>query len=110
MCASSTELQRLDKYLKKYHDSLSSFLEEGGCDPDALFPFEVLKKHVKNYCKYGFLWTLVVLRITLTDKDETPEISKDGMDKALNGLIRRQNMYDARITDLVLYLIDNALI
>lgn len=96
--------------MQKYYNSLSLFLRDAGSDPDVLFPYKTLMEHVKDYCKYGLLLTMVVLKITLTDKDETPEVSKDGLQNAVKKTIRRQDIYEKRIRDIVLYLEDKELI
>ncbi|KAJ8977346.1 hypothetical protein NQ317_017760, partial [Molorchus minor] len=52
--ATKEVLDDLDYYLRVYHESLTKTLHNFGCNSQNIYPFEVLKRDWKEYCKTGF--------------------------------------------------------
>lgn len=59
---------KLDDYLKIYHDSLSKNLRELGSDPEKLYPFKQLKNDWKNYARFGVILSLLLVKVKLLQK------------------------------------------
>lgn len=67
--------QHYDHFIQEYYNSLSTFLAELGSDANKLFPFEVLKEHLKNFSVYGLYMAMMVLFVMLSDPNEIPDIN-----------------------------------
>ncbi|XP_023014529.1 uncharacterized protein [Leptinotarsa decemlineata] len=57
--ASKESLRELEFFLKIYHDSLSQCLKTYNCEAEMMYPFGVLKKEWKEYCKFGFMMGMI---------------------------------------------------
>lgn len=101
--------------LKHYHRSLSDTIRALGNDPDQLFSFADLQSELKQFGKFAFVGTPIVLRIILADpkdirnyddmKDSTEEQNNTTNYSVLDenaDIIYRQRMNDI-ICDLVNY-------
>lgn len=96
--ASREALDETDRYLNIYHNSLSNFLTELGCDPVTLFPFEVLMEHWKKYRKFGLAMALFGLKFMLAGEDDMKKLDSDHQ-------IPKQDEHDRRIIDIVQHFI-----
>lgn len=104
-CADRNVLENFDFILQAYHSSLSDFLNDLGCDPEDVFPFKKLKEHWREFGKYGLIQSLFLLKISLCDSSEAPDL----METAENGedfkdsfqiKIQNQDEYNRRIKDV----------
>ena len=103
--------EHLDTLFTEYHRSLSTMLYEFGCDPDKLFPFNILMEHYKKFAIFGFTMATLITRIITSDSDETPdfvETCEKGIDqsKSLQFKSRNSHLYCKRMRDLALYCVE----
>ncbi|EFA06721.1 hypothetical protein TcasGA2_TC009652 [Tribolium castaneum] len=104
-CADAKVLQNFDFILQAYHSSFCDFLADLGCDAEALFPFKKLKEHWREFGKYGLVQSLFLLKISLCDSSEAPDLmetAEKGEDFKDSFQIKMQNLdvYNRRIKDV----------
>ncbi|KAF5278796.1 hypothetical protein FQA39_LY18345 [Lamprigera yunnana] len=63
-----------DELLQTYYKTLCSILTEFHCDPEELFPFEVLLEHLRKFSLYGLYMATLVLNLTLLQGGEIPTL------------------------------------
>ncbi|RZB84913.1 EcKinase, DUF1679, and/or APH domain containing protein [Asbolus verrucosus] len=107
-CADEEVLKNFDSILKVYHSSISDCLSELGCDPETAFPFKKLKEHWREYGKFGLVMCLFLLKITLCDSNEAPDLmetAEKGEDfaESFNLKIQNQDVYNKRVMDVYLH-------
>ncbi|KRT78397.1 hypothetical protein AMK59_7337, partial [Oryctes borbonicus] len=74
--ASEKALAKLDTYLEMYYAELTDQLKQMGSDPEMLYPKEVFLKEWKQYCKFGFGISFMLIKIMLASKDEAPKMDE----------------------------------
>ncbi|XP_012054241.1 PREDICTED: uncharacterized protein LOC105617285 [Atta cephalotes] len=52
-CTQETRNEYFDQVIYEYHETLSRYIERAGYDPNILFPYEVLSKHLTKFGKYA---------------------------------------------------------
>jgi len=52
-CTQETRNEYFDQVIYEYHETLSRYIERAGYDPNILFPYEVLFKHLTKFGKYA---------------------------------------------------------
>ncbi|CAH0550370.1 unnamed protein product [Brassicogethes aeneus] len=106
---SKDTFDRLDELLQVYYMSFSDVLKIAGLNFEEVYPYSLLEKEWKEYGKYGWLMSLIVIKVKLTN----PEDKVDLMDlcnsddreiiakKKLEGT--PSEAYDRRIRELLLH-------
>jgi hypothetical protein len=107
-CADKQVLKDFEFILQAYHSSLTDFLTELGCDAEAVFPFKKLKEHWKQYGKYGLIISLFLLKISLCDSNEAPDLmetAEKGEDftESFKLKIQNEDVYNERIKNVYLH-------
>ncbi|XP_066257513.1 uncharacterized protein [Euwallacea similis] len=110
--ASEAELQQFDTLLRIYHNSLSSTIKQLGSDPDKLFPYEELVKQWKKYSLYGCLFSMIVLPIALSEKDDSLDI-QNWDEKEINNMfdqVKKKNFTQlaSRMISVIKHFLDDA--
>ena len=107
-CSDQQVLKDFDFILQAYHSSLTDFLSELGCEPEVAFSFKKLKEQWKEHGKYGLVLALFLLKISLCDSNEAPDL----METAENGEnfadslkvdIQNIDVYNERIKNVYLH-------
>ncbi|KAF5275179.1 hypothetical protein FQR65_LT04211 [Abscondita terminalis] len=106
---SSTDKQFRDKFydemIREYYNSLCTFLTELGSNPDELFPFAVLKEHLKTFSVFGLYMTVQVLFLILSDHEEIPDMhnfkSEDEALEKMNYTTKNIDKYNSRVRGVV---------
>lgn len=75
---------KLDDYLKIYHESLSKNIRELGSDPEELYPFKQLKAEWKKYALFGVIFSLLLVKLKLLEKKDVESIVDDEKDNKEN--------------------------
>ncbi|KAK4884248.1 hypothetical protein RN001_000519 [Aquatica leii] len=100
-----TDKQFRDKYydemINEYYDSLSSFLLELGSDSKKLFPFSVLKDHLKLFSVFGLFMSIQSLYSSLSEHGEVPYFLKKSEEK-VKQTSTHTDTYSVRIKDVIL--------
>lgn len=106
--ASTADFNDLDKYLRIYYDSFSSFLTEVGADPKEVFPFEALKQHWKKYAMFGVCMAFLVLKLKATEQEDiidlTDDIDESDMAEVIANLKFNQDNYKKNVRELIYHL------
>lgn len=76
--ASKKDFDKLENYLKMYHQSFSEFAEELGGNPDELLPFEALKQEWKEYSLFGVLMGVYLWQLKLIPKTTISQVVAEG--------------------------------
>lgn len=58
---------RYEELLKVYYDSMSTLITKLGSDPKKLFPFDELKRQMKQFGVYGVIMTPILLQVIVSD-------------------------------------------
>ncbi|KAK4878848.1 hypothetical protein RN001_011354 [Aquatica leii] len=92
--------------IQTYYDSCSSHIRQFGEDPNVLFPYAVLEKHLKKYAGYSLCIAIRTTYMVSIPVDKIPDLSmvQTYMDviKLFNASILDSNIFDERIRDLML--------
>lgn len=108
--ASGDALEKLDCYLKIYHDSLSSILKEFNLDTEKIYTIHTLKNEWRKYCKFGFAMSIMLWRVKLVEEDLIPDFSKCEDDEIIQPFKLaedKENEYKQIMRDLVLHMYKN---
>ncbi|KAJ8970562.1 hypothetical protein NQ317_019067 [Molorchus minor] len=103
-------LDDLDHYLRVYHDTLVETLKNFGCDSENLYPFEVLKKHWREYCKTGFALSLSIWRGKLTNQDDIKDLLENSDETFVTNFFKHrydENSYKKIVKNLILHMYEN---
>ncbi|KAJ8926110.1 hypothetical protein NQ315_009967 [Exocentrus adspersus] len=102
---------QLDRLLQIYHDALSDSLRSFGCDPDALFPLEALKRDWKKHCQLGVIMGPMLWRGKMTYEDAALDLTDlTGSDNAVEEMQKffdskfDEKTYKERVRDILLHL------
>jgi hypothetical protein len=113
-CISKEDLNDLDLILEQYHKSFSTYLRRLGSDPDTLYPNTVFLDEWNKYSRVGILFTSIVMKICIVDKDDVPdmlEIAEDEIfDKMFRFDVRNKTQLRDRIRPIIKYVVENGLI
>ncbi|XP_023018341.2 uncharacterized protein [Leptinotarsa decemlineata] len=97
------------KYLNLYHDTVRKYLRDFACDPEEIFPFSLLERHWKVFVKFGFLFSMLGIKVMYRDSDEIVEMDQDYL-QTISRDIRKSKEYKQRIKDLLEFMTDNGFI
>lgn len=75
--AHSSLYEKLDDYLRFYHDTILQTVQELGCNPKNIITFEQLKREWTISAKYGVLISIALMKIKLMDEAQVQSIVKD---------------------------------
>lgn len=83
-----------------------------GSDPEALYPFAVLLKQWKKYCKFGFGMATIIMKVMLSKKDEAFSLEEMDLDNTeqlenLYAKFENEDEYLRRMRILANYMIRN---
>ncbi|CAH1365646.1 unnamed protein product [Tenebrio molitor] len=113
-CISKEDLNDLDLILEQYYKSFSTYLRRLGSDPDTLYPNTVFLDEWNKYSRVGILFTSIVMKICIVDKDDVPdmlEIAEDEIfDKMFRFDVRNKTQLRDRIRPIIKYVVENGLI
>lgn len=104
-CTQGTRKKYYDQLLHKYYETLSKRLESFGCDPNVLFPYEVLTQHLTTFGKFAAGMSIYVLHLFTDVDDKTGEIAsrldKNYLEKRLQTDSFYRQMLKGTFKDLV---------
>ncbi|KAL3277103.1 hypothetical protein HHI36_012461 [Cryptolaemus montrouzieri] len=100
-----TCLDQLDLLLQGYYSSLSRSLRNLGSDPEQVFTYEQLKRHWKQYSKFGLLLSSCIIKLELTENSDAPDLQNSAEEgKEVNDYydaeLQNEEEYDRRILDV----------
>ncbi|KAF7279881.1 hypothetical protein GWI33_006642 [Rhynchophorus ferrugineus] len=97
--ATSKEILNNHKeYLALYYEIMRENLRYIGSDLNDIFPFELLEKHWRTFCRFMFLNTVTNLDMVLNDEKTLLEILEDKNDTMSNDIQHCETYYE-RISD-----------
>ncbi|XP_072379900.1 uncharacterized protein [Diabrotica undecimpunctata] len=99
-------------YMKLYHDTLSTQLQNFGCDPQKIFSYSMLEDHLKTLFPFGLYMSFMIVKVMVSESDEAPDLAeiseKDGdLINGMNFSVKNMAEYQRRIKDIILFLKDN---
>ncbi|XP_023012807.2 uncharacterized protein [Leptinotarsa decemlineata] len=103
------------KYLKLYHDTVCQNLKEFSCDPEEIFPYNLLEEHWIHFIKFGVYMAMMILKIMYCDSDEAPDLTattEAGNDVMSSFSFESRNAdgYNERVSTLIRFLVDTGLL
>lgn len=107
--ASLDTYERLDDLLKLYYEHFSAVLRQAGENPEEVYPFSVLKEEWKEYCKFGWTMSLMVMKIKTTEQEDKLDLvdisTSDNKIEMAKKMIRGtpSTEYDRRVRELLLH-------
>lgn len=107
------QLRNYKTYLKMYHDIVSDNLRSAGLEPNEIFPFSSLEDHFRFFAVSGLTTTLCLANVLLGEIEETTQIEGGNIDRLVelfHTKIAKQDEFDKRIIERVLFLSDNDLL
>lgn len=97
--------ERYDDLIKVYHDSLSELITKLGSDPNKLFPFDELKRQLKQFGIYGVIMAPILLQVIVSDPKNIIDmnvIDKDTTDLDFTTFDdTSKNTYRERVSDAI---------
>lgn len=106
--ATSEQLDKLDDFMKCYHDNLVEHIRNLGSNPDVLYPFDVFTEQWRKFSKFGLTMAFMIVKVRLFENDEIPDvvlITPEGTEKFVSN-IKNQDIYIKRMKDLLLHFIN----
>ncbi|XP_022115853.2 uncharacterized protein LOC110993782 [Pieris rapae] len=91
----------LDELIKIYYDSLKGFLNLFDIDVNSLYTENKLRDDIEEYKVFGFLITLIEIKIISNHLEELNSIRKSEMDLTNLPDIEKKTLGKARINDVV---------
>ncbi|KAJ8962116.1 hypothetical protein NQ318_018073 [Aromia moschata] len=92
------------KYLKLYHDTLSSNLKQFRCDPN-VFSASMFEHHWQKYAKNGLYAALFFIKLMLSEPEEIPDlhdiVGSGKIADRMNFSSSRHEEYRQRILDII---------
>lgn len=107
--ASLDTYERLDELLKLYYEHFSAILRQCGENPEEVYPFSILKEEWKEYCRFGMVMSLMVMKIKTTEQKDKVDLSDFGTTDNKLEIARKMirgtpsEEYDRRIRGLLLH-------
>lgn len=95
---------KLEDYLKVYHDSLSTNIRQLGSDPEKLYPFKQLQDDWKRYGVFGALFSLILVKVKLLEQKDVEKAVKDDEEADINEILTaevNENLFKTRTRDIV---------
>ncbi|KAK4878847.1 hypothetical protein RN001_011353 [Aquatica leii] len=105
-CDKSLRDKSIIDLVQTYYDSCSSHIRQFGEDPNVLFPYTVLEKHLKKYAGYSLCIAFRAIYMMSIPVDKIPDLPmvQTYMDaiNLYNAVVLDSNIFDKRIRDLML--------
>ncbi|XP_065163885.1 uncharacterized protein [Atheta coriaria] len=110
--ASKECFDRLDYFLKFYHDSLSDHLAEFNLKAADVLTFDQLMEHWKKVSKFGLIMTFAVRKVMLVESQDAPDFTEAPEDFVDNIKMspELENLYYQQIKELLFHFINRKLI
>lgn len=110
-CSSNEAIDDYKTYLKVYYESLANHLEEMGEDFNELFPYEEFLKQWKKNSNVGMMISIQMLKVMMSDPNETPDLSKisesgQNLADAFRYEIAREDEYVFRIKHILRHFVE----
>ncbi|KAF2904589.1 hypothetical protein ILUMI_01587 [Ignelater luminosus] len=114
-CSPKEIINELDYYLQLYYNSFSDYLRKLGSDPDKILPYSVLQEHWKKYSRYGLAFSIFVIHIMLTEKDEAIDLSEEceagrSVTEAFDYEIKKMDEFKERVRAIILHFVERKFI
>lgn len=102
----------INHYLNFYYENLNKNFEKYHCDPTDLYPRSAFDEDCRNYFKFGFLMSVLVLKVMLANSEEVPDIRQTETEgKDFNSVFvfetGQNDNYKKRMKTLISSLIEN---
>lgn len=68
--------QHYEALLNTYHQTLSSFLQRLGSDPEKLFPRTALDEQLQSFGRFGLLMAVMLLPVMTTKSEDVPDLEE----------------------------------
>lgn len=107
--ASLDTFERLDDLLKFYYDHFSAVLRQCGENPEEVYPFSTLKDEWKEYCKFGWIMSMLVMKAKTTAQEDKVDLfdinNSDNKIEMAKKMVRGtpSEEYDRRVRELLLH-------
>lgn len=79
-CGEHTLSNSFDSLLQIYYESLSSSSKKFDLNPEEVFSYQQLKEHWRKYSITGLIMASMIIKIQLANRDEAPDLGKNGKD------------------------------
>ncbi|KAJ8942619.1 hypothetical protein NQ318_013331 [Aromia moschata] len=95
-----------------YHDAASETLRSVGCDPETVYPFELLELQWRKYTKFGLRMAIKLLKVMVSESHEVPDVTevfesgKNLTDELLYKSVNNDE-YKRRLLDVVTVCVEN---
>lgn len=107
---SKEQFNKLDDFLKIYHNSLSKTLRELGSNPEKVYPLEQLRKDWSKHGLYGVIFSLTVTKVKLMAQNEIMDIVKDNaVGDVFSGMVNanvNRDIFKERIKNILLHALE----
>ncbi|CAH0550369.1 unnamed protein product [Brassicogethes aeneus] len=106
---SKDTFDRLDDLLQVYYKSFSDVLKKAGLNSEEVYPYSLLKEEWKTYCIYGWIMSLTVIRIKLTNQEDKVDLiemsNSDDKEEMAKKMFEGKpcEEYDRRVRELILH-------
>lgn len=105
-CASESDLRDFNDLLKIYYKSFSDFGELLKSDLKSVYSFEQLLADFKVYGKFGFMMTLLALKVAMSDKEEAPDFTETA--ENFGNTFSYKNKNQEELKDRTWYIVEHA--
>ncbi|CAH0550365.1 unnamed protein product [Brassicogethes aeneus] len=106
---SKDTFDRLDDLLQVYFKSFSDILKKAGLNSEEVYPYSLLKEEWKKYCIYGWVMSLTVIRVKLTNQEDKVDLiemsNSDDKEEMAKKMLEGKpcEEYDRRVRELILH-------
>lgn len=83
-----------DDLLQAYHHALRAQLDRLGADFNELFPFTALLRSMKQYGRFAFNCSLIIVQMLATDRQDLPD-----MDEVVSKIVENDN-FDGKMFEV----------
>ncbi|XP_065156831.1 uncharacterized protein [Atheta coriaria] len=108
--ASKETMDKLDYYLKIYHDSLSTHLKAFDLNADEVFPFDAFKSQWKRFALFGLSMTVLLRQMMLLDSDEAPDFTESSGFPEIRINKEKAITYRQQIKEVLVHFVDREFI
>lgn len=105
---SKEQFDKLDDFLKIYHDSLSKTLRGLGSNPDKVYPLEQLRRDWSKHGLYGVIFALMVTKVKLMAQNEIMGLVEDNAEGDMFGGLLNVNVNRGTFKERVRNILLNA--
>lgn len=93
-CCSEDALSNLPSYLNYYYASLEKELKKFNYDCNVIYPRDIFDEHCKKFFKFGFLMSTIIIRMMLSEQDETPSYEDASNQNVINVFLYKSSKED----------------